>query len=523
MTQGRDGISLAPKGARRLMGVARRLSIVAAVFVIVALVAGTSRTSSAGGLKVTVAVTNNGALFAGSLATFPAGTGTHAHLKPQFLIKGTNSLLSASGGPTLDSVSSLNHDIAVAVPVDFFGLSAAAFGAPVGCGPFGLPATGPLFGTGFVEIFSPTSNGNSAPQNAICSPDFAIGEDGANLAPGFPNTTGVFYPQGVAYESPFDGITPPGHQILAVANLFPEVIGPDSPLAACAPTPPSTTPGASLGTITEYDTTTLAPGLNNVPPLNNSPVDAVNPLPLGGIPPVGVPGVGVLYTQNATIGGCLSLLAGPIGLAFDQFGFLFAVNNAGRLSAAQAAAPRFVTVYAPGAFGDAFPKAAIGVPATDTAGAFKQPISVAVMTGTLPLTCTGAPGTPGCFPDDVIFVTDLGDNSIKIYAPFTDFSFTTFFFQGTLLGTIHGPATKLKAPEGIALSADGDTLYVANNTVDSVSEFTDITSDEAGGNIAPTLIIQSSRSKLNLPVGVALAGFTPSPTPTSTGGVLGAE
>ena len=32
MTQGRDGISLAPKGARRLMGVARRLSIVAAAF-----------------------------------------------------------------------------------------------------------------------------------------------------------------------------------------------------------------------------------------------------------------------------------------------------------------------------------------------------------------------------------------------------------------------------------------------------------------------------------------------------------
>ena len=139
------------------------------------------------------------------------------------------------------------------------------------------------------------------------------------------------------------------------------------------------------------------------------------------------------------------------------------------------------------------------------------------MTGTLPLTCTGAPGTPGCFPDDVIFVTDLGDNSIKIYSPFTDFSFSTFFFQGTLLGTIHGGRTKLKAPEGIALSADGDTLYVANNAVDSISEFTDITSIEGGGNIAPTLIIQSSRAKLNLPVGVAVAQFTPvPPSPTAT-------
>ena len=502
------------------MGVARRLSIVAAVFVIVALVAGTSRTSSAGGLKDTVAVSNNGALFAGSLATFPAGTGTHGHLKPQFLVRGNLTLLGASGGPTLDSVGSLDHKIAVAVPVDFAAVTAAAFGAPVGCGPFGFPPASPLFGTGFVGIFSPTSNGNSAPESAICSPNFAIGEDGTNAVPhAFPNTTGIFFPQGVAYESPFDGITPPGHQILAVANLFPVVAGPDSPLAACAPTPPSTTPGTSLGTITEYDTTTLVQGLNNVPPLNNSPVIAVNPLVAAGIPPLPP----VVYIQNATIGGCLSLLAGPIGLAFDQFGFLFAVNNAGKFSAAQAAAPRFVTVYAPGAFGDAFPKAAIGVPGTATAGAFKQPVAVAVITGTLPLTCTGAPGTPGCFPDDVIFVTDPGDNSIKIYSPFTDFSFSTFFFQGTLLGTIKGIGTKLRAPEGIALSADGDTLYVANNAVDSILEFTDITSDEAGGNIAPTLIIQSSRSKLNLPVGVALAGFTPTPTPTSSPSVLGAE
>jgi hypothetical protein len=521
MTQGREANSLAPGGARRLTGIARRLSVVAAMFVIVALVALTASTSRAKGLKDTVTVSNAGALFSGSIVQFTAGTGNHGHLAPKFVIRGSNTLLGASGGPTLDAVGSLDHHVAVAVPIDFFGLSAAAFGAPVGCGPFGLPATGPLFGTGFVEIFSPTATGNSAPENAICSPDFAIGEDGAGLAPGFPNTTGIFYPQGVAYESPFDGITPSGHQILAVANLFPVVLGPDSPLAACAPTPPSTTPGTSLGTITEYDTTTFAPGLNNVPPINNSPVLALNPLPTGGIPPVPPPGV--IYEQNATIGGCLSLLAGPIGLSFDQFGFLFVVNNAGRLSAAQAAAPRFVTVYHPGAFGDSFPNAAIGVPGTDTAGAFSQPISVAVVTGPLPLTCTGAPGTPGCFPDDVIFVTDLGDNSIKIYSPFTDFSFSTFFFQGTLLGTIHGGATKLKAPEGIAISADNDTLYVVNNTADSLSEFTDITSIESGGNVPPTLIVQNRHAKMNLPVGVALGAFTPSPTPTSTESLLGAE
>ena len=47
MTQGRDGISLAPKGARRLMGVARRPLVVAAVLLLTALVAGTTGTSYA--------------------------------------------------------------------------------------------------------------------------------------------------------------------------------------------------------------------------------------------------------------------------------------------------------------------------------------------------------------------------------------------------------------------------------------------------------------------------------------------
>jgi hypothetical protein len=41
--------------------------------------------------------------------------------------------------------------------------------------------------------------------------------------------------------------------------------------------------------------------------------------------------------------------------------------------------------------------------------------------------------------------------------------------------------------------------------------FTDVPSIEGGGNVAPTLIIQSSHSKLILPVGVALPQFTPRP------------
>ena len=319
MTQGRDGISLAHARALKLMRVARRLSLVAAVFVIAALLVGIAGTSYAKSkknlinpstnprLEDTIVVSNYGAVWYGSIETFAAGAGHSAG--PKFRIYGTKTNLGSSTGAAGDSVSSLDAHIAVAIPIDFFDIT--------GCGPFGQPAPGTtsplLYGTGLAEIFGPTATGNSAPENIICSPNFAFGA---------PNTTGVFYPQGVAFESPYDGVNP-GHDIVAVANQFPVVYGPDSGQAACAPAPTNIEPtkghpgvcgggpvgpGSSLGTITEYDRLTLAPGLDNVEPFNNNPVDALNPFSLAP------------YTQNATIGGCLSLLAGPAGVAFDQTG-----------------------------------------------------------------------------------------------------------------------------------------------------------------------------------------------------------
>lgn len=493
MTQGRDGISLAPKGARRLMGVARRLSVVAAVLVITALVAGSAGTSYAksskkktsGGpvLLNSVVVSNQGALFSGSLATFAAGSGSQS--APEFLVRGPASFLSV--GPTLDSVSSLDSHIAVALPADFVALT-APLGPPVGCGPFGPT----LFGTGLVELFSPTSNGKSAPEAEICSPNFAVGA---------PNTTGIFFPQGVAFESPFDGVTPAGHETLAVANEFPEVVQDGEICAGAGLT------ASALGTITEYDRSALAPGLNNIPPTPNNPVAAVNVFTT---PPTA-------YTQNSSIGGCLTSLAGPVSLAFDSNGFLFVVNNAGKFAAAFAALPRFISVFQqdaantpnpPFSTGDVFPLALIGIAGTETAGDVIQPVGITVLTFG--------------FEDDLAFVTDVGDNSIKIFNPFTNPDpLIGFAFAGELVGTIHGGATKLKGPEGIALSADGDTLYVVNSKADSLEMFTDVPGIEDGGNISPTLIIQSGHSKLNLPVGVALPAFTP--TPMETDGVLGAE
>lgn len=467
------------------MGVARRLSVVAVMLGIAALIAGTAGSGYAGsnGLTDPVTVSNYGAIFAGSLETFAAGSGHHA--KPQFRVKGTNSQLSE--GPYGDAVSSVDGHIAVAMPFDFLGVTAKVLGNVIGCGPFGVPATGPLFGTGFVAIYSPTASGNSAPETIICAPGFSIGIDGQGLVPAFPNTSGVFLPQGVAFESVSDGVTPAGHEILAVANALPEV---DQDAATCAALG---LPTVTLGTITMYDRATLtAPGLNNVVPFQNNPVSAINPFPAGGIPPVNPP-TGVLYTQNATIGGCLSALAGPRSLAFDEHGFLFVVNNVPPLNATLAAVPKFISVYAAGQYGDVFPTSLIGLnaPANETSGTLINPIGIAV-------------ATLG-FEDDLIFVTDTGDNSIKIFDPFTNSDAGLgFAFAGALVGTIQGGSTKLKHPEGIALSADGDTLYVVNQLTNTLSMFSDIMTETTGGNIAPTLSISGNQADMNFPTGAAV-------------------
>lgn len=529
MTQGRNGISLA---ALRLF------SIVAATFAIAALIASSAGTSYAKskksakhhngpGLEDTVSVTNYGAILGGSLETFLGGAGHNA--KPFLWVKGTNTLLGATTGPAGLSVGSLDDHIAVTVPIDIldmtgFGgfpntLACAGPENPVPC------CTGKLTGdcgagTGFAEIFSPGANGNSVPENVIGTRNVTFDNTGCS-SPGIPlpcctgpnngtcafNTAGINTPQGVAFEDPFDGVNP-GHDIVAIANTLPinffstsDFLDGTNGGAACAAFGGGG-PGMTVGTITEFDRSTLAPGFNDtVAPFNNNPVctlPAVDIPPDFDEPPTSCP-IGSNY--NATIGGCLTFLLGPVALAFDQSGFLFAVNEAGVASGG----PGFVTAYTPAASGDAFPFAVIGLTGT-TAGAFVDPAKIAVL-------------SDSDFSDDIIAVSDVGDNSVKIFAPFTEGCEAppNFFCTGDFLGEIKGGATKFKRPEGLAIGSESGALYVVNNNSNTLEMFTDFEGIvDGGGDIPPTLIISGKTSKLNFPVDVALPAFTPSGSPTET-------
>jgi hypothetical protein len=437
MTEGREGISLTQAMALKFTLVARQLSLVAAVLSIAALVAGTAVISYAGPLPDTVVVSNFGSLFEGSFETFAAGSVSSS--KPEFFVSGSNTLLGDGNGAAGDAQSSLDGDIAVAVP-------------------FGIAG---VFPNGFVETYPFGANGNSSAEQIIASPA------------GFPDLTGISLGQGVAFENPFDGVHPFGDDILAVANYTPGVIEPDlgvPGLGLCLPN----APGFSLGTITEYDKTFLIPGVNDTPPMNNSPVN--------------------FGTQNATIGGCDTYLLGPVGAAFDNSGDLFVVNQIGL----------YITAYAPGASGNAVPIALVGT------GALVNPGYVAVASGPF------VDDFP--FPQDIIYVTDAGDNSIKVFAPFDPPTCFTpalpFGCFGTQLGTIQGNKTKLRPPGfkagavgplGIALDANGENLYVVNNGRNSLSVFNAL----ATGNISPKLIIKGKSPKMNFPVGVTLPQFPP--------------
>ncbi len=577
MTQGRDGNSLAHAQALKLMAIAGRLSLVAAMFAVAALLAGTAGTSYAQPpqLEDSVVVSNYGGAYFGSLESFcgenpltqwlpvvcPEGA-TH-NSKPALLAAGPSTLLGVSTGAGLDAVSSLDDHVAVAVPIDLTdqtcfgepvvfapnknegGYTAAPFTYPESCNVYirnllGLPANAPVpaapfLGTGFAAIFTPGANGDVAPETIIGTRDASFSVSGdPDVYTFLPPTTGVNTPQGVAFESPFDGnpLVPTGHEIVAVANTLPYVIGnefgPQPGEPACA-----ALGGATVGSITMFDSQTLQSGYNdNAVPFQSSLVLALNkpytivnhkvaasPFPDTLICSTVEPSdsykcYGFPYLQNVTIGGCSTFLLAPVGLTFDGYGQLFVVNNA------VLAAPGFVDVFPAFTYGDELPTAIIGLITTPD---LANPAAVAVATegfdGSADLMYVSDKG----FTVGSIY-TDLAGNvvkitpamavppSIHIIAPFDPPTCFTAFYPlgctGTEFGAIQGKSTKLKGPVGVALSQDGDTLYVVNQLGNSLEMFTGVDTIVGTQDLPPTLVIAGPKSGLNMPTGVALPQFT---------------
>jgi len=428
---------------------------------IVALVAGTAGTSYAK-KKVskedrqtedTVVVSNFGSLFAGSVETFAAGSILTS--APVRNIIGPATLIGAGNGASGDAQSSLDGDIAVTVPLGVPGL------CPSGC----------LF------VWPAGATGNSSPEEIIGGP--------AGSTPGGPfgfpvlnNHTGLFLDQGVAYDNPFriEGVhnakTAPSQiisptDLIAVANFGQVVIGSSADEEFCGDPSPDADEDDELtiGTITFY----RGEQTGNVFPTPEFLTLEV-PFP---------PAAPAPFWSFSSIGGCDTALAGPLGLVFDTFGNLWVVNELGK----------FVTEYEAGEFGDIEPINIVGLPPiTGPNAIFVDPAYIAV--GTDPINGTG---------DQVIYVSDVGDNSIKVLDvdnPFVD----------NLIGTIKGGNTKLVRPEGIALL--GDDLYVVNNNANSLLMFDDLATSGIG-NIRPKTMVKGKASRMNFPVGVAAPQFSP--------------
>ncbi len=481
MTQSRDGISLAHARALKLMGVARRLSLAAAVFLIAAFVAGTAGTSYADKhkdrLNDTVVVSNYGAAFAGSVETFVAGSAVNA--KPFKSVNGVDTLLDFSDGPGGDAQSSFTGEIAVTLPLNLLDI---------------IPVP-----NGWVQLISAGANGNSEPDYVIASP-----------YTGYPyyalDYTGLDLPQGVAYRNPYycavPGVSVPAdeatgdpadplNETIAVSNYPVVVVDPpdynpvdDVYYGLCTPN----APGYSVGTITEYHTNSTVhtgPGSGDVydcsialPGLTpfSPPFDGINVICPHHNNPVIALGTSGPYYQNATIGGCATYLLGPMGVAFSKYGELMVVNEIGG----------YVTVYAPWAQGNALPAAIFG------GGYLKDPQYVAVD------------------QNDLVYVTDAGDNSIKVFGP----------PSGDFVGEIVGGKTKLKRPEGIAYAWWDDSLYVVNNHGNSLNEYAEIGDNCPFSDVTPPICnlpasfilsgkIGGRAPAMNFPVGAAVPAFSP--------------
>jgi hypothetical protein len=171
----------------------------------------------------------------------------------------------------------------------------------------------------------------------------------------------------------------------------------------------------------------------------------------------------------ATIAGSNTGFFGPSGIAVDKAGRIY-VANRGHF----AAGPNSITVYAPGANGNASP--------------------IATITG--PNTKLGEPTGIAVDPDGTIFVTNFDSNSVNTFAPGANGDVPP-------IAVIQGSHTGLSGPTSIAVGF-GHRLYVANDPVIGTISVT-VYPAGADGDVAPLATLTGSATALGSPNGIALA------------------
>ncbi len=171
------------------------------------------------------------------------------------------------------------------------------------------------------------------------------------------------------------------------------------------------------------------------------------------------PGASGDAAPTATIGGNSTGLNAPWGVALDAVGKVYVANANGNS----------VTVYAAGANGDATPVATIFGGTTG----LSFPTAVAV----------DASGR--------LYVANGVANSITVYAAGAS-------GDATPVATIAGATTGLSFPVAITLDAAGN-LYVANSSGNSVTAY----AAGANGDVAPITTIAGDNTGLSFPVGIA--------------------
>ncbi|MGH7780805.1 MAG: hypothetical protein ACREQR_13355 [Candidatus Binataceae bacterium] len=469
MSQERQRFSSGHRAAPMSTGVKRALATFLTVAVVASMaVVGSTTTSYAQsktnalrkvGTPESIVVTNNGALFVGTIETFAAGS--RKNTKPVAVIKGATGSV-----PGLGVTGVPAEDVLAGVAVNPNPVTAITGGTPVNgaiyvasdlsIGAAGAPDSISGFPPGTQVNGSPIAFMITLPADTFC------------LVPGVPPACEVEYPgnpivkpEGIAFlplttafESPFPGA--PGDYY--VTQLRGGELDPLTGLPAAG----------DVGSVLEY---AASAGTAADPIPNSAPVGEIEDL-----------------ATCTSDGGAATLLFGPVGVARDSSNNIWVVNSGLGLGLGS-----YVTEY---------------------------PAGSASLTPLLPIppTCVTPIGFVGAGVleegefdvispiDGGLWVSDVLQNAVFEFDPDGD---------GSVVTEIAGKRSRLKAPMGVAMNAEGD-LYVANNERNQVLMFED---PSFGGllNVKPNINLHGNRTGLHQPVGVALgAGVPPFPSPTAT-------